>query len=423
MKRLQDSGTLPQMDMRNRSAVSARETVREHTIDVSLLTGGDDRSYALGLTCALAARGVSVDFVGSDKLDAPELHGNRLIRFLNLRGDQAEDAPLRTKVRRLLRYYLRLTAYAARARPRIFHILWNNKFEFFDRTALMLYYRLCGLKVVLTAHNVNAARRDSRDSMLNRITLWIQYHLARHTFVHTQKMKEELSDDFGVDRSRISVIPFGINDTSPRTDLTCAEAKKRLGLESDELALLFFGQIAPYKGLEYLVEALADLATRVPRTRLIIAGKVKRGSEDYWRGVEQLLADRGLVEHTISRVEHIPDSEVELYFKGADVLVVPYVEIFQSGVPFLAYSFGLPVIVTDVGSLREDVIEGETGLVCAPRNASELAGAIERYWRSELYRELEDARSRIMNIARERHSWEKVAQITRAVYASLLDGK
>ena len=46
------------------------------------------------------------------------------------------------------------------AKPRVFHILWNNKFELFDRTLLMLYYRLLGRRVVLTAHNVNAAKRD-----------------------------------------------------------------------------------------------------------------------------------------------------------------------------------------------------------------------------------------------------------------------
>ena len=68
-------------------------------------------------------------------------------------------------------YYAKLIRYAATAKPRIFHILWNNKFEFFDRTLLMLYYRLLGKKIVLTVHNVNAGRRDSKDTRLNRLTL------------------------------------------------------------------------------------------------------------------------------------------------------------------------------------------------------------------------------------------------------------
>lgn len=386
-------------------------------VEVALLTGGDDRSYALGLASSLAAEGVSVDFIGSDKLDAPELHNNRLITFRNLRGDQSEGVAFLSKAARIVRYYMRLIMYAARARPRVFHILWNNKFETIDRTLLMIYYRLCSRRVVLTAHNVNAARRDGRDGVLNRLTLRVQYQLSAHMFVHTEKMKNELHQEFGVRKDRISVIPFGINDTTPRTGLSSDAAKSRLGLGSGELTLLFFGQIAPYKGLEHLVEALPLALARVPRMRLVIAGKVKRGSEDYWERVARKLSAHQ--ELAICRIQHIPDSDVELYFQAADVLVVPYVTIFQSGVPFLAYSFGMPVIVTDVGSLRDEVIEGETGFVCRPEDPHELALAIERYSKSELYRDLRSTRHRIMGIARERHSWSRVASVTSSVYRSL----
>ena len=71
------------------------------------------------------------------------------------------------------------------AQPKIFHILWNNKFEFFDRTLLMLYYKLLGKKIVFTAHNVNIRKRDGNDSWLNRFSLKIQYQLVDHIFVHT----------------------------------------------------------------------------------------------------------------------------------------------------------------------------------------------------------------------------------------------
>ena len=61
-----------------------------------------------------------------------------------------------------LRYYARLIRYAATAEPTVLHILWHNKIEAFDRTVLMLYYRLLGKRLVFTAHNVNAGRRDSK---------------------------------------------------------------------------------------------------------------------------------------------------------------------------------------------------------------------------------------------------------------------
>src|SRR5581483_3462133 len=103
----------------------------------------------------------------------------------------------------------------ANAKPGIFHILWNNKFEFFDRTLLMLYYKLLRKKIVLTLHNINKGRRDSRDRRLNRLTLRFQYRLSDHIFVHTEKMKRELIEEFGEREDRVTVIPFGINNAVP----------------------------------------------------------------------------------------------------------------------------------------------------------------------------------------------------------------
>src|SRR5713101_6830111 len=105
--------------------------------EVALLTGGGDPPYAIGLAMALTARGVYLDFIGSDDLDSPALHVSPKLTFLNLRGNQAEDATLLRKITRVLTYYARLFRYASSAKPKLFHILWNNKFELFDRTVLM----------------------------------------------------------------------------------------------------------------------------------------------------------------------------------------------------------------------------------------------------------------------------------------------
>ena len=119
----------------------------------------------------------------------------------------------------------------------------------------------------------------------------------------------------------------------------------------------------------------------------------------------------------------MPDEETELYFKAADVLILPYTHIFQSGVLFLGYSFGLPAIAADVGSLREEIIEGKTGLVFKAQDSSALARAIEQYFASELFRHLESRRPEIKAYANERYSWNKVAATTAAVYANLLGGR
>src|SRR5258708_4198903 len=118
-------------DARDQTDLSTLNSQPSTNYRISLLTGGADRPYALGLAAALTSIGLSVDFIGSDDLDLPELRSNRLVNFLNLRGDQNPGANLARKVARILTYYWRLIRYAATAKPKVFHILWNNKFELF----------------------------------------------------------------------------------------------------------------------------------------------------------------------------------------------------------------------------------------------------------------------------------------------------
>ena len=383
-----------------------------------MLTAGRDKPYALGLASALIFQGVSFDFIGGDGMDSPELHGNPQVTYLKLRN-QRVNAGLLQKITRVLVYYFRLISYAATAQPRIFHILWNNKFEFFDRTLLMAYYKLLGKKIVFTAHNVNAGIRDANDSYLNRLSLKIQYKLSDHVFVHTEKMKAELVSGFEVPPGKVTVIPFGINNTVPNTALTPADARRQVGIGVSDKTLLFFGNIAPYKGLEYLVAAFIELSKKSGDYRLIIAGRPK-GCEDYWSRIQQMISSSGVGDRVIQRIEYIPDEQTELYFKAADVLVLPYTHVFQSGVLFLGYSFGLPVIAADVGALKEEIVEGETGFVFERENPGDLARAIRIYFASSLYRDLDIKRQMICDYANERYSWTKVGEITRRVYSDLL---
>jgi glycosyltransferase involved in cell wall biosynthesis len=401
-------------------SVHAAPAVEQAALEVSLLTGGFDRPYAYGLAMALIAKGVRLDVIGSDYVDCPEMHTTPGLRFFNLWPSQSVNGKAVGKLSRVLLHYARLIRYAAVAKPGIFHILWNSKVQFFDRTLLMLYYKAMGKKVALTAHNVNEARRDGKDSLLNRLTLRMQYRLTDQIFVHTQKMKDELVADFGVRDRVITVIRHPINDAFPDTNLTPAEAKRRLGLQTHEKAILCFGRIKPYKGIEHLLEAFQILARQDTSYRLIIAGEAEKRNEGYLDRIRRLIPiELARDQRILLMAQFIPDDEMELYLKAADVMVLPYNEIFQSGVLFLGYSFGLPVIATDVGSFREEIVEGRTGFICRPGEPADLARAFVDYFCSDLYRNPERTRTEIKDHADRHHSWAAVAELTRNVYVDL----
>jgi glycosyltransferase involved in cell wall biosynthesis len=382
-------------------------------LKVSILTAGRDPYYALGLLSGLASSPIQIDFVGDDKMrDAPAATAPNVC-YVELHRESPAGSSLLRKAFTVISQYVSLMRNAATTDSRVFHVLWYYKAEWFDNSVLLAFYKALGKRVVLTVHNVNRKERDGKHDPLNRWSLKFLYRNVDHIFVHTRQMKAELLTEFRVPEERITVIPFGANSFTFRTGLTRQGARERLGLPSGERVLLFFGNIAPYKGLDLLVDALEV----TPGCRLVIAGPVKKGFEAYWQGVSRAIQSKGLSGRVIKAVTFIPDEDVEVYFKAADVLILPYKTISQSGVLFLSYDFGLPVIATGVGGLSESIEEGVTGYVCRPDDPGDLAEKIAVYFRSDIYANLAERREAIIQRVRERHSWTGIAARICHVYA------
>jgi len=278
---------------------------------------------------------------------------------------------------------------------------------------------MMGRKLVYTAHNINERARDGGDTRINRWSLNFLYNIVDHIIVHTERMKQQLIDEYHVAEGKVTVIPHGIYDVIPQSPLTRQDARKKLNLRDDERTILFFGNIAPYKGLEYLLLSLARLKLSGVLYKVIIAGRIKDCSA-YWREIEEIIDEYGLEGDLIRRTEFIPDEDIEIYFKAADLLVLPYTYIYQSGILFLAFNFGVPVVASDVGSLKEDIVEGRTGYICKPKDAEDLARKIEQYFTSDLFNGLEGNRAKIIAYANEKYSWASVGQKTYAVYEKML---
>jgi glycosyltransferase involved in cell wall biosynthesis len=392
-------------------------------VKVALLTGGKDAHYVLGLLPELAARGVQVALVGNAELaDAEDVASGR-VEFHNLVGSlDPDDGPM-AKAWRVLSYYGRLLAFAARTDARLFHILWFRKFPLVERMLLTGYFKLLGKKLAFTAHNVDDHARDGRTGTFqNRLSLTFLYRIVDHIFVHTPQMKTELVQQFGVSERKVKVVPFGLNDVIPAARVSRSEARQQLGLGPDEKVLLFFGNIAPYKGVEDLLGALATLIHEDGRFTLILAGRVKdRSCETYWAELENLIEALELSKYVRKEIRYVPDGEVGLLFRAADVSVLPYRRVYQSGVVALSYGQGVPVIAADVGSLKADVIESETGLVFRSGDVSDLASKIRTYFASDLFKDLEARSPNIRTYGAEAFSWRRNAELTCAVYERLLE--
>lgn len=152
-------------------------------------------------------------------------------------------------------------------------------------------------------------------------------------------------------------------------------ARQRLGLELGDKIILFFGFIRKYKGLDILLEAMADPRIRQAGIKLLVAGEFYEDEKEYQEQIERL----GIRDLLILRTQFISDREVVHYFCAADVVVQPYRNATQSGVTPLAYHFEKPMVVTNVGGLPSMVPDRRCGLV-AEVDPKAIATAILEFY-------------------------------------------
>jgi D-inositol-3-phosphate glycosyltransferase len=387
-------------------------------VRVALLTGGKDVPYVLGLVPELTARGVRIALVGNGEMASAKDVGNGQVEFHDFVGGLDPGDNSIAKAWRVLTYYGHLLAFAVRTDARLFHILWFRKFPLGERVVLTAYFKLLGKKLAFTAHNIDDRARDGRRSSISqRLSLRFFYRIVDQIFVHTPQMKCELVEEFDVAESKVTVVPFGINDVFPVARVTRFDARQQLGLSPDDKVLLFFGRIAPYKGVEDLLSALARLVREDPRYVVVLAGQVKDPScERYWADLQRMISELKLERHVRIEDRFIPDGQVGLFFRASDVAVLPYRRIYQSGVVALAYAQGTPVVASDVGSFKTDVIEGETGFVFKPADVTDLTATIQEYFASDLCKDLEARSAGIREHGIRAFSWARNGELTVAAY-------
>jgi len=159
-----------------------------------------------------------------------------------------------------------------------------------------------------------------------------------------------------------------------------AALRRDLGIAEHAPVMLFFGFVRPYKGLEYLIQAMARVRERLPDAHLLVVGEFWTSPEFYQRYASEF----GVAQAMTVVNRYVPNEDLQPYFDLADVVVLPYVSATQSAVVQLAFGFGKPVITTRVGGLYEVVEDGVNGLVVPPQDEGALAEAIIRYFSEDL---------------------------------------
>jgi glycosyltransferase involved in cell wall biosynthesis len=178
-----------------------------------------------------------------------------------------------------------------------------------------------------------------------------------------------------------------------------ALACEKLNLPADKNYILFFGFIRRYKGLDLLIEAMAQVKDK--NIKLIVAGEFYEDKSTY----TSLLSQLKLANNIIIADNYIPKDAVKYYFSAADVVVQPYRHATQSGVAQIAYSFNKPMIVTNVGGLAEIVKQGQSGLVCEP-TAESIAACINMFYEMNAHHPF----AKNVENARHHFSWNKMIE-------------
>ena len=176
-------------------------------------------------------------------------------------------------------------------------------------------------------------------------------------------------------------------------------AREILNVNPSKKTVLFFGLIRDYKGLDLLLEAFSELDDSF---QLVIAGEVYGDKNGYDKLITQ-----SQNKHIYFMDQFIPTEEVNVYFSAADLCVLPYKTATQSGIKAMCDVFHLPVLVSRVGGLHEEISENENGFVIRDTSAFSLSKQMEEIFSDS---RIENVAQNIQNqLENKQNEWDEFA--------------
>jgi len=365
--------------------------VRIQLVDPSAFTPPYDHALA----AALARAGADVELVTSHFLYGPVPRGEgyevseRFYRRTARRGLDARGR-MALKLAEHVPDMLRYRRHAAEAD--LVHWQWLTV------QPLDVWMLPRGRPRVLTAHDV--IPREPRPGQIAATRRLVNRMDA--VVVHSQHGAGRLRDELGLEPERIRVVPHGVFDYLTRQEHETPLPPDLAAVEG--LVVLFFGLLRPYKGLDVLLEAFRE----VEGAELWIVGMPRMPLEPLREAATRVGATVRFVPRFVT------DPEIPAYFRRADVVVLPYREIDQSGVLYTALAFGKPMVLSAVGGFGEFAREHGAARLVTAGDAPALAGAL-----TELLGD-EGERWRLAEAARQAaagaYSWDRIAAQTMELY-------
>ena len=270
-------------------------------------------------------------------------------------------------------------------------------------SSLYRFLSKLGFNIVHTVHNV--LPHEANESDIKSFAEF--YSCCKKLIVHNEYSKQKLIELFGADTKKIAVIPRGIYEYRG-----CFK-KERVDKEGIR-RFLFFGKIRKYKGIDILLKAIARLPDETRRNmHFVIAGEQFSTLDD--TDYSQMIKEYGIGEVVTFKPYRISQSEKKSLFLESDACICPYKNIYGSGVLLEAYTFGCPVIVSDLPTFIEDTDNGKTGMIFISEDPLDLADKIMTFSKLPL-EAIRRFQKNIDGLNKEKHNWDIVSKNTLDVY-------
>jgi glycosyltransferase involved in cell wall biosynthesis len=188
------------------------------------------------------------------------------------------------------------------------------------------------------------------------------------------------------------------------------EARTKLGLNQDDKIVLFFGLIRDYKGLDLLLEAMADERIKKAGIKLLVAGEFYEDPKRYTDLIEKHTLQDSVIMHT----KFIPNEDVRYYFCACNLVGQTYRNATNSGVTMVGYYYEKPMLVTNTGGLKEIVPDGKAGYV-VEQSVPEIAKAMLNYF--EQNREAEFTEG--VKAEKKKYEWKTFIDAVIGLYKNL----